>query len=47
MLHKQYGDEKEEGRGDDEEDEEEKVLPEFREGEEFGLFFSASKKVCK
>ena len=43
MMHKQYGDERE----DDpfgEEEEEEKDLPEFKEGDIYGLFFSGSKK---
>lgn len=45
MMHKQYGDEREEGTVDDEE-EEEKDLPEFKEGDLYGLFFSGSNKVC-
>lgn len=45
MLHKQYGDEGEEGHVDDEE--EEKDLPEFKEGDVYGFFFSASKKVSR
>lgn len=45
MLHRQYGDEGEDGQGNDDDDEEEKVLPEFTEGDQYGLFFSASKKV--
>jgi DNA topoisomerase-3 len=43
MLHNQYGDERE----DDpfgEEEEEEKTLPEFQEGDLYGLFFSGSRK---
>lgn len=46
MLHKQYGDEREEGTVDQDEEEEEKDLPEFKEGDLYGLFFSASNKVC-
>lgn len=45
MLHRQYGDEGEDGQGNDDDDEEEKVLPNFTEGDQYGLFFSASKKV--
>lgn len=46
MMHNKYGDdEREDGQGDDD-DEEEKALPDFREGEEYGIFFSANKKVC-
>jgi hypothetical protein len=44
VLHKQYGDEIDEGRDIDEE-EVEKVLPEFKEGDRYVLFFSGSKKV--
>ena len=40
MMHNKYGDdEREDGQGDDD-DEEEKALPDFREGEEYGIFFS-------
>ena len=42
-MYKQYGNEGEEGNRDD--DEEEKVLPYFKEGDQYGLYFSASKKV--
>ena len=45
MMHRQYGDEGEEGQADVD-DEEEKELPAFKEGDLYGLFFSASKKVC-
>ena len=44
MMHNKYGDEREEGQAEDD-DEEEKVLPDFQEGDQYGLFFSASKKV--
>ena len=44
MMHRQYGDEGEDGRGGAE-DEEEKDLPKFTEGDCYGLFFSGSKKV--
>eukprot|EP00577_Skeletonema_sp_RCC1716_P004887 CAMPEP_0113381834 /NCGR_PEP_ID=MMETSP0013_2-20120614/5519_1 /TAXON_ID=2843 ORGANISM="Skeletonema costatum, Strain 1716" /NCGR_SAMPLE_ID=MMETSP0013_2 /ASSEMBLY_ACC=CAM_ASM_000158 /LENGTH=1160 /DNA_ID=CAMNT_0000264299 /DNA_START=12 /DNA_END=3495 /DNA_ORIENTATION=- /assembly_acc=CAM_ASM_000158 len=43
MLHKQYGDEREDVPFGEEE-EEEKDLPEFKEGDMYGLFFSGSKK---
>ena len=43
-MHNKYGDEREEGQAEDD-DEEEKVLPDFQEGDQYGLFFSASKKV--
>ena len=42
MMHHKYGDD--EGQVDDD-NEEEKVLPDFNEGDQYGLFFSASKKV--
>ena len=45
MMHRQYGDEGEDGRRDDDADEEEKDLPEFKEGDCYGLVFSGSKKV--
>ena len=44
MMHNKYGDEREEGQAEDD-DEEEKILPDFQEGDRYGLFFSASKKV--
>ena len=44
MLPKQYGDEGNECCDIDEE-EEEKVLPEFKEGDRYELFFPVSKKV--
>eukprot|EP00804_Cyclotella_cryptica_P011112 CCRYP_020500-RD/>CCRYP_020500-RD protein AED:0.15 eAED:0.15 QI:179/1/1/1/1/1/9/334/1141 len=46
VLYKQYGDELEDGRTEDE-DEDERVLPEFKEGEEFRLFFPALAKSSK
>jgi len=42
MMHHKYGDD--EGQVDDD-TEEEKALPDFNEGDQYGLFFSASKKV--
>ena len=42
LMHHKYGDD--EGQGDDD-NEEEKALPDFNEGDQYGLFFSASKKV--
>ncbi|KAL9182687.1 hypothetical protein ACHAXT_013339 [Thalassiosira profunda] len=47
MMHRQYGDEGEDGRRDGDADEEEKDLPEFKEGDCYGLFFSGSKKSDK
>ena len=44
MMHNKYGDEREEGQAEDD-DEEEKVLPDFQEGDQYGLFFSSTKKV--
>ena len=44
MLHRQYGDGGKDGQGK-ENDEEERDLPHFIEGDQYGLFFSASKKV--
>ena len=47
MMHRQYGNEREDNGGvAAEEDEEERELPEFKEGDSYGLFFSGSKKVC-
>ena len=48
MLHRQYGNERDDGHDnedDDDEGEEEKALPEFKVGDQYGLFFSGSKKV--
>lgn len=45
-MYKQYGDEADEGNGEDGE-EEEKILPDFRGCEQFSLFFAASKKSEK
>ena len=42
-MHHKYGDD--EAQGDDDDNEEEKALPDFNEGDQYGLFFSASKKV--
>ncbi|KAL7548997.1 hypothetical protein ACHAWF_012271 [Thalassiosira exigua] len=47
MLYRRYGDEGEEGRSDDKENEEEKKLPDFTEGDEYVLFFTSSKKSDK
>ncbi len=44
MLHKQYGDEREEDPFGQEEEEEEKELPDFNEGDIYGIFFSGGSK---
>ena len=46
LLHKQYGDEGDEGYGEDDE-EDEKALPDFKEGDNYRLFSSGSKKVTR
>ena len=43
MLHKQYGDEREDVAFGEDEEEEEKDLPEFKEGDMYGLTFSSKK----
>lgn len=45
VLYKQFWDEADEGNGGD--DEEEKALPPFAEGDQFGLFFAGSAKSGK
>lgn len=45
MLHRQYGNERDDGHDNedhDDEGEEEKALSEFKVGDEYGLFFSGS-----
>lgn len=45
VLYKQYGDEPEGGTDDD--NEEEKVLPDFHVGDQFGLIFPSQAKAGK
>lgn len=47
MMHKQYGDEREDVPFGEEEEEEEKDLPEFKEGDLYGVTFSSKKSGNK